>query len=246
MLWWESNYNDIISIHCHTSYCPLDPPYLPSTPHTSHTVSPYPGVRPIFGGGRKAISHHGDEGGWWLIQTRSVTSVTWSAGHSYVLLELHVEHQSPRLAQRYIGISWHGYNQLNWQKLTQGEKINFQLFPPSVCLPVLATSCARKCSEIRKTEAGKVLQKMTIIIVLHHRGYHWLIELFVFQDLVDSISLRKSLNHLELGQHRAVLSLAALKQQSEVTFRVQLQLTIVPFYNQNTILFSHCFWIRKT
>ena len=122
-------------------------------------------VQGIFGVGRKPISHDGsDKQGAAPPVSPHPLSPHQASQYFYILLELHVEQQSPsqsppRLAQRYIGITWHQHNKLNWQKLTQGEKINFHLFPRPVCLSMSATSCARKCSKIRKTEARKVLQK---------------------------------------------------------------------------------------
>ena len=174
------NYNDLISVHRHTPY-----QHWPSsarlhfTPHTSRRVQSVPSREYFVLVGNQSVMMAQTNKERHLMCPLTLLSSPDQSEYFYILPQLHVEHQSPpgsppRLAERYIGITWHRHNKLNWQKLTQGEKINFHLFPlPVRLLPVLAASCARKCSEIRKTEAGKVFAKMPII-VLHYGGcYLW-------------------------------------------------------------------------
>ena len=143
VLWWVELQLSNINICLLTLHTGLDWTLLTSSPHLIHLT-----VQGIFRVGRKPISHDGHDG--WYKQGVSPHSVGQSAVSisifCYISMWSISHHTSqtppPRLGERYIGISWHRHNQLNWQKLTQGEKINFHLFPPPVGLPVSATGRA--------------------------------------------------------------------------------------------------------
>ena len=158
------NYNDLISVHRHTPYQHWPSSAQPHfTPHTSRRVQSVPSREYFVLVGNQSVMMAQTNKERHLMCPLTLLSSPDQSEYFYILPQLHVEHQSPpgsppRLAERYIGITWHRHNKLNWQKLTQGEKINFQLFPSPLCLLASLSSCARKCSEIRKTEARNVLQ----------------------------------------------------------------------------------------